>query len=63
MTTCLGLAVFDILCACGNALDALREETVPGSEPWVGLTCVVDAIDVIIDQVVDGPAIEEEENV
>ena len=62
MTTCLGLAVFDVLCRCGNALDALREETRPGSEAWLALTCVVQAIDVLIDAVVDGPAIEAEED-
>ena len=53
-------AAFEILCRCGNELDALREACGPGSDGWVGLTQLVQAVDGIIDAVVDSPAIEEE---
>ncbi|HEY5871264.1 MAG TPA: hypothetical protein VI542_37790 [Candidatus Tectomicrobia bacterium] len=60
MTTFVGLQAFEILCRCGNELAALREACAVGSEAWVGLTQLVQAVDMIVDAVVEGPAIEED---
>jgi hypothetical protein len=46
------LAAFDILCACGNELQALRDEEREGSDPWTGLTELIQAVDGIIDGLV-----------
>jgi hypothetical protein len=60
MITSVGLAAFEILCRCGNDLDALREACAVGSDGWCALTQLVQAVDKIIDAVVDSPAIEED---
>lgn len=60
MTTSVGLAVFAILCRCGNELDALREACCPGSDGWVGLTQLVQAVDAIVDTVVHSEGLEED---
>jgi len=56
----MGLAVFERLCATGNALDALRECALPGSDTWTALTEIIQAIDCWIDTLVDSAPLEEE---
>lgn len=55
----LGLVVFDHLCAVGNALETLREETVTGSDAWCGLTELLQQIDHAIDMLVHSAPLED----
>jgi hypothetical protein len=61
MTTSTGLLAFEILCRCGNELDALRETCLPGSDGWVGLTQLVQAVDTLVDAVVHSEGLEDDE--
>jgi hypothetical protein len=59
--TSTGLLAFEILCRCGNDLDALREGCCPGSDGWVGLTQLVQVVDAMIDGVVHSDGLEDNE--
>jgi hypothetical protein len=59
--TCLALAAFDILCACGNELAALRDACQEGGDAWTGLTQLVQAVDTMIDALVHSTGLEEED--
>jgi hypothetical protein len=43
------LALFDALCAVGNALVLLRDREEPCSDRWCDLTCLILQLDATID--------------
>jgi hypothetical protein len=48
----LSLALFDSLCAVGNALASLRDAQAPCSDLWCDLTCLLLCLDEAIDTLV-----------
>jgi hypothetical protein len=56
----LGLDVFEHLCATANQLERLRQDYCEGSSAWVALTQLVQALDALIDQLVDSEGFEDD---
>lgn len=48
----VGLALFDQLCAVGNALALLRDQHEPCSDTWTAMTCLLLSLDGAIDMLV-----------
>jgi hypothetical protein len=48
----IALALFDQLCAVGNALAQLRDRQAPCSDLWCDLTCLLLSLDSSIDLLV-----------
>jgi hypothetical protein len=57
----LGLDVFEHLCATANQLERLHQDYHEGSAAWTALTQLVQALDALIDQLVDSEGLEEED--
>jgi hypothetical protein len=60
----VALALFDDLCAVGNALGAYRDTHAPCSDDWATLTCLILHLDAAIDRLVrsEGLACDERED-
>jgi hypothetical protein len=58
--TSLGLATFQRLCDCGNALEELRDRVRPTSDAWLALTELLYGVDRLIDTLVTSDALEED---
>ena len=48
----MALALFESLCAVGNALVRLRDQAEPCSDRWCDLTCLILQLDATIDLLV-----------
>jgi hypothetical protein len=56
------LALFEDLCAVGNALASYRDRFTPCSDDWTAVTCLLLALDAAIDRLVRSRGLDEEDN-